>query len=1319
MKQTLENNTSGTDTLSESERLLEETRLERQKIEEIEKEEQELLKLKDELKAGKTINKTAVADVEAKIEKNEEKKAVEIKKIEKKQNELKKKILEGINSFAKLTKKIFGGKERAEIEKKSMGRGPAAERIVQHLEAIAKLETEKETYVGNTKDKANPATIKEINNKIIAVTEKVRGLSTEYEIYGPEIKKALDAINADSTKLDEVNAIKANLTPEGKNALSSISKLEKKLVEARNNNASIEEIEKMIEKITKLKARVETEKNGSATENKEKGAKEKVQLPSKELIKYNADIEAAKSNELIKYNADIENAKNKALEKYNEKSDTFVNPDGSLSKVINVDIKNPGNPTPVIENKILNTAESKKELARYMEVCKSNGMGNIIEQAAGIVPGFNELPDSQKMLVMQGMNDELLNYINETSAAKFEEKMAGKTTKFGKFMAGMGKNYSIAKFRKEELAMIQGNKNESAVRRMDFIKAKVPGLVKVFGESGIGAYLDKDGGKVMADFANRKNLEGATPAVKKSAENFNKLANKLAHTPQEDKQAYAKVEKAFEKAQAQYLDSLEKYESEKGNKSSKYMTAEFVKQATTLMRSMSFIAADQNTAERLSNISTDPVFMQRLNSIASERGLMMAGGAGARKVIVYSLLGGVAITAAPFSGMVALAVAGSIGISGGMSYLTGKKRAEKGLEEKDKLARRGEKQKGNTAIGMGNVTRHLDRIKTLRTQLEDKNISEIKRKEITEQLRTVADFVSAKMERREINFGKDKPGTPVEQRVFVVQNRLMNELHEAYVDMDVDTNADTYMNIFDNKASGAELGGSDSRTRRLIHVHGARNVGGTEAARNKQIKEQAKKSAKYGMLFASAGMVVAEAAHYFDWHIPGFGHNGTEDVNNATKPEGWHSPMVLPGNQNGNGPEFYDPTRDWMKVGTNPANHAHHVGGGHHGAHHAPHHNAPHTPEVIEKLPTSPIKPIDVSAPAQTPMPLIPENQIPHVEYTAPHEWTNQEIMEHEFSPADDDIIRKIAEHNRGLDMEHFFKHHHNWLDKSAKHIENRNEGGVWNPTKRELDAYMDDFTEKTGYIPRKGQSVDDYLKFIEEYNARKTFLEGDYSKDFIDYKYVNPVPLDQTVPAPDGSVAHDAVNNAVNTNTGPTVPADVNHQPIANAPVTPAKEIVSNSNSASPAPTIDNTPTFSNGGSETISPEIMSEGHLINTHLNSLDHSSYNHADFNRHTELLDRPDLQEAGIKHMNLFIQDHGIENWNRIRDINPREYLNSARPDGNMGAFYDLLKTLKDTDPVTFNRSTSLDGFMIQVYIKDEVIKYYLENLSQDAIGTPNQ
>ena len=41
MKQTLENNTSGTDTLSESERLLEETRLERQKIEEIEKEEQE------------------------------------------------------------------------------------------------------------------------------------------------------------------------------------------------------------------------------------------------------------------------------------------------------------------------------------------------------------------------------------------------------------------------------------------------------------------------------------------------------------------------------------------------------------------------------------------------------------------------------------------------------------------------------------------------------------------------------------------------------------------------------------------------------------------------------------------------------------------------------------------------------------------------------------------------------------------------------------------------------------------------------------------------------------------------------------------------------------------------------------------------------------------------------------------------------------------------------------------------------------------------------------------------------------------------------
>ena len=122
----------------------------------------------------------------------------------------------------------------------------------------------------------------------------------------------------------------------------------------------------------------------------------------------------------------------------------------------------------------------------------------------------------------------------------------------------------------------------------------------------------------------------------------------------------------------------------------------------------------------------------------------------------------------------------------------------------------------------------------------------------------------------------------------------------------------------------------------------------------------------------------------------------------------------------------------------------------------------------------------------------------------------------------------------------------------------------------------------------------------------------------------------------------------------------------------------------------------------------IASGDHLIDTHLNSLDHT-ISQADLNKHLELFQNKAIPAAAQMHKLQFISEHGPRIWDGISDMSVREFLAMKRRDGNAGEFYDLIKSLKGSNEDLYANSTSVDDFMNQVYGKDELIRVYKETI----------
>ena len=1177
---------------------------------------------------------------------------------------------------------------------------PIARREKAVADAEANLKAIKDNATGNIT--AATKVFEKIKKEAVSKYEKAVGVTKELAV----IEKTSDG-NSEAT-------LNGKETVEG--LTSTIDHLKQEKENPNHSEAFKQGIEKRIQKLESKVAALEAlqEEKTAKKESAIEEIKNRIEGPKEAVA---ADIEIPKTDE-ERMKAEME-ARTKAFAEFQNKTkdalgESLYGPDAGMH----------ADP----EKTIFNSPQSKKDLNAFLEICKDKGTGNLAKQLIGTIPGFNDLPDGQKMLVLQGMNDELLTHVNQKAIEQFQKTLAGKKSKVGKMWMSVRKSYNMAKFRKAELAMLTENGAKNSVGRANFINEKVPALMEVFGKSGVGAYLNEKG-KVMADFAVRKNFENASPYMQKTAEKYNEMANLLAHTPHENKDQYEKAEKAFAEAKEQFLAELHVHKASLGDKSPEFDANMDVERSEDLMRSMSLLAADQNTTRTLSRIANNSAAWAGFKDIIMQRGATTALSAGARAGVkawmvaagLIVVTGGVAIPVSMAA--TGAALASSAAISAIFGYYRGQKRAKGTIEDKDKLTRRGVHERNPllrnqqllktaennlanakssgaprkeqrklkkeikslkeavakakaTTVGMGNVGRHVDRLTKLRAEF-DASTSPIEQQQILSRMKTVHDFIEAKLERREINFGKNKPGEPVEKKVFVLQSRLMNEMRKAQATIQSKLHEEEMMNIFDKNASGAELG-ADTRMRRLLKVHGEGNSSRNEEARKAYARSQGFKSMRNAAIASTAGVAMMHFAQEFGWHhpaevsadetapTPAF-PNGPVPINN--QPTDWNNFLNFGGkngvpNVPGSGSQFNpnDPLGLGLNNGTTkfpyripgqvypePAlHHAHEAV--HHVAKHVNHEKPIHDPLddiAARKHPEFPtwnevnshhftkaqlegindhshhmlevalnkmspeltqyFKTTDASAfmahkvgnitspearellqnmqqteellgthpnPGETVEQYFVRMtefrdrgeilvKINHGEHPFPsaedadfvepsktvtstvtetitktkielnpnlsNSLTPKEIMDYQFTPEQNSIIEKLYESRHAADMNEFFANHSRWLGKSAEHVMNRNEGGVWNPTKRDLDALMSNFGDETGIKPN-GLSVEDYMKVIETYDARKDFLSGNYdTKAILDWDKAHAAleHAESNNTAPSGEVVGDVAGNA------------------------------------------------------------------------------------------------------------------------------------------------------------------------------------------------
>ncbi len=547
----------------------------------------------------------------------------------------------------------------------------------------------------------------------------------------------------------------------------------------------------------------------------------------------------------------------------------------------------------------LNTPKSKADLDKVMAVAGKKGETKILEQITSMIPEFNNLSDGQKMLVIDGMNDALLRHINLKAIEKFNQQHNSKGA-FGKIFTGARKNFLMAQFRKEELELIKGEKTgwvqaqkgintkQSEDSRLEFIQKNIPGLIQVYGGGVIDSYLGRDGKTVIADFANKKMFENGSEEIKHASANYNEMAHILAHTPKANKESYEKARIAFVQAEGALLVALAVHNREtNASENSKTEASLYMKNAKILMETMSLAAASPETARRLSDIAVNPTYGQMFKDIIAERGLMVAGGAAARKGVkayVYASLGVTA--AAVASGAVVLsapalgAIIGSSAIvSGVLAYYRGKQRANKTLEENAESARSGNARNaknGMTSVGMGSI---FDKTTTASGKLLDKPkpgyltrlsqksqellnaASPIDQQRIVSELKTIKDFVEAKYQRNEINYGSG-------DQVFVNQNKLMNALHEAQVAIETYSREKEVQNIF-NPSSHHSRYIYDTNNRKRLVSFGIHRADRIEQEQKAFVASQARRSAFWGAVAGSAGAVVGDfaAEHHWGQHV--------------------------------------------------------------------------------------------------------------------------------------------------------------------------------------------------------------------------------------------------------------------------------------------------------------------------------------------------------------------------------------------------------------------------------------------------------------------
>lgn len=478
---------------------------------------------------------------------------------------------------------------------------------------------------------------------------------------------------------------------------------------------------------------------------------------------------------------------------------------------------------------------------RLSKAYEKKGLGEIATQLS-VLPEFQSLPEGQKLLVMQSVSDKLLEHVRTEGDKGFRQEFK-ESGIFKKVWKGMTKHAIQARHEKHALASLTGK------YAAEFVGKVAPGLIKVYGQSGLESYLTNNATVVtMYSMLDKEYLADDTWR-------FNLAASKLASIPDDwnkpgatwgERRAYKKALEHFETEKAGYLNELVQEANKKGILNPRAYAAETVSSMETMVKTMRLFSSDPKTLDRLEAIGKNPSWLRGLKDAAFERtigttaGYVASAGRAAR-------IGTVALTGV---GSIA-AIAAAPVIAGVVGGFRGNARAKKELRENDRLARSGEVQRSDTAHRMSDVSRKIAQLTNTQEALEQaKNLED--HANALAKIKTYADFIETKLELGQVNFGSG-------DEQVVHQYELMRALHKARATIA----AELQLSLLADALEEYENDPETLRARTMSF--GSRLQEKAEKARKQKILIQTMNGVTLGALAGTAGVAARWFGEYVGW----------------------------------------------------------------------------------------------------------------------------------------------------------------------------------------------------------------------------------------------------------------------------------------------------------------------------------------------------------------------------------------------------------------------------------------------------------------------
>jgi len=364
---------------------------------------------------------------------------------------------------------------------------------------------------------------------------------------------------------------------------------------------------------------------------------------------------------------------------------------------------------------------------------------NINQEELEQIEGFNNLSEGRQLLVLENLSQLTLGRIQEESSREYRENTA--QSKFmGRLWQGISNNYQIAKLEKATAEEIQKGGLET---HKQVLEQLVKGAL-------IGPEVEKNpDGKLeiqLVSFSNFKDLADSDPNFEKmnriGIEKFNHTAAEFSKMPYEWslETATRKQRRQFEKLSEEYntgreyILKLTERKTENPQESLLYMLG-----IDYTIKINQFLNTHPEVEKQLQKIGSKPALTRIFKDIVTERGIYAAAGFLTRSATI-GLLG---LAAAPLAA----------GLIGGVRA---GRRAEKTLNEREKMVRRGVKDITKEAANFVEAESLVKKFDLLIIKVHSCQEDDPKQKELIKSLNLRYHYTQRKINEGLVNFGKEQ-----------------------------------------------------------------------------------------------------------------------------------------------------------------------------------------------------------------------------------------------------------------------------------------------------------------------------------------------------------------------------------------------------------------------------------------------------------------------------------------------------------------------------------------------------------------------------------